>query len=367
MRRWLGLLVLMSTLLALGQCGESRAPQTPSPAAGLGQNLLVWATGDAAYKRPGWAEYSPVTFGTALARGDLLQVSAGGQGLLVCADLSLAALDSGYVGGVPCPDDSPILTRGDSLVIAPQRGVGAAGSIPVLLQPRHTFVRDPHPLIRWTPTEPGTTYTVHVWGSDLDWQGQTAATELPYPGSAPPLLPGVPYRVTITDDAGRSSGEEATALDLGFALLSEEEFAAVDSLVTAVYALQLEEKGARLVEAEIYAGHMLRADAISALTSLVGLDDSPAVLERLGDQYAEIGLFGEARQQYEAALAGYTALDITAGRAAALMGLGLAQRGDGEADLAAEALEQARRLFADLGDAAGAAQAQAILDELADD
>jgi len=366
-RRLLTLLVLACSLLALGQCGSSRTPQAPSPAGGLDQNLLVWASGDAAYKRPGWLEYSPATFGTAFVRGDLLRVSTDGQAILVCADLSLATLESGYMGGVPCPDGNHILTRGDSLVIAPQRGVGTTGVVPILLQPRHSFVRDPHPLIRWTPTTSGTTYTVRVWGTGLDWQGETASTELHYPDDAPPLHEGVTYRVTITDGAGRSSSEETTALDLGFALLPAGEVAGVDSLVDQVRSLQLREEGARLVEAEIYAGHLLRVEAISTLASLASSGDAPAVLERLADQYAAIGLFDEARQHYEAALAGYAALDVPAGRADALLGLGLAQRGDGDRTLATETLEQARRLYADLGDAGRAAQVQGFLDELAND
>jgi hypothetical protein len=368
MRRALLLLVLLSMLLALGQCGRTGTSTgiLPSSTEGvLGQNLLVKVSGALAYKHPGWNDYLPLTFGIALVRGDLLEVAPDGEGLLVCADLSLAPLEAGYLGGLPCPERNPVLTRGDSLVVAPQRGVAAGGSIPLLLQPRHTFVRDANPLVRWTPSDTADTlYTVRVWGSDVDWQTQTAAVEIRYPEEAPPLTAGISYWITIADDSGRSSDQEATALDLGFVLLTADQIAAVDSLLRQAQALNLDEQGSRLVEAEILVSRRLRADALVALTDLATRDGAPTVQQRLGEQYLEIGLYAQAQSACEAALAGFRNLGNRAGEAAALTVLGLAHRGDNDEAAARESLEQARELYQDLGDVDGARHVEQVLQDL---
>ena len=352
----------------MGQCGRPTTPSEDGPASAtgiLGQNLLVQASGDLSYKRPGWKDYLPLTFGIGLVRGDLLEVAVNGDGLLVCADLSVAPLEPGYVGGVPCPSTNEVLTRGDSLVIAPQRGASATDSIPILLQPRHTFVRDANPLIRWAPSgASGATYTVRVWGGDVDWRGQATGSELRYPDEAPPLAPGATYRVTVTDDAGRSSDEEATALDLGFALLSADEIAAVDALVKQTRDLNLNDEGTRLVEAEVLIAHGLRADAIAMLAGLSDQGDAPTVMQRLGEQYLQIGLYSEARQHYQAALAGFQSLGNRALEAAVLTGLGLAQRGDNDEASARESLEQARQLYQDLGDTEDVGRVEQVLEDL---
>jgi len=362
------LLVLLSMLLALGQCGRSGNTTdtlSSSTEGGLGQNLLVKVSGELAYKHPGWNDYLPLTFGIALVRGDLLEVAPDGEGLLVCADLSLAPLEAGYLGGLPCPERNPVLTRGDSLVIAPQRGVATGDSIPLLLQPRHTFVREAHPLIRWTPSDTGDTlYTVRVWGSDVDWQTQTAAAEIRYPEEAPPLTTGIGYRITITDGSGRSSDQEATALDLGFVLLTADQITAVDRLLQQVRALNLDDEGTRLVEAEILVSQGLRADAITTLAELVARDGAPTIVQRLGEQYVEIGLYTQARPALQAAAAGFRSLGNRAEEAAALAGLGLAQRGDNDEASARASLEQARDLYQDLGDVDGARRVVQVLQDL---
>lgn len=370
MRRALVISLLAAVCLALGQCGRPSTPSGGEGASGttLGQNLLVQLSGDLSYKRPGWKDYSPLTFGIALVRGDLLEVGDGASGVLVCADLSLAPLSPGYLGGVPCPDKNQVLTRGDSLVLAPQRGANAADSIPLLLQPRHTFVRDATPLIRWAPSSPqGSLYSVRVWGGDLDWQGQTAATELRYPADAPALVPRTTYRVTVTDDAGRDSDAEATALDLGFVLLSPEEAAAVDKLAKQAADLRLDEEAASLVESEILSAHNLRADAISILTRLADTGGAPAVFQRLGGLYLEVGLYAEAKHSFQAALSGFQDLGMQAWQAAALVGLGQAQRGDGDVASARQSLEQAAQLYGDLGDQEGLGRAEQLLQDLGND
>jgi len=356
MRRAFTLHLLIGLAVILAGCCAPIPMPTPTPTypPDLGLHLLVEVTGDLTHKRSGWKEYLPLSFGTALDRGDLLKAAPDAEGLIVCADLSLAQVPAGYHGGLSCPQSEPILTRGENLMVGPRRSAVTPSFIPYVLSPRHTFIQTPCPLLSWQPSGTGTvTYTVRVLGSVLDWQTETVATELRYPDSAPPLGPGVPYRLIVTDTDGRSSEEEETTLDLTFALLPSEETTVVQMLVAQVRGLGLSERAIRLLEAEIYATQGLRDDAIALLENLAAGEDAPAIHGRLGDLCLEVGLYTEARSAYEHALAGYRNLGDRAGEAATLVELGLACWGNRGDDTAQDYMEQARAVYQNLGDAEG--------------
>jgi len=153
-------------------------------------------------------------------------------------------------------------------------------------------------------------------------------------------------------------------LDVSFSLLSLEEAETVRSLVAQAQTLGLDERATQLLEAEIYAAHGLRADAIALLEELAAGEDAPAVHRRLGDLYLEIGLYAEAREAYERALEGYRALGDRAGEAAVLTGLGLAYWGNRDDGTARDCLEQARDLDEALGDAEGVERVESTLGEM---
>lgn len=354
---------MTSTAIAVPSDTPTSEP-TLIPTPDVGLHLLVEVTGDLSHERPGWKEPLPLSFGTSLDWDDLLRAAPDAKGLIVCADLSVTSVPADYYGGLPCPQETPILRRGKRLVANPQRGKPEDYSIPYVLGPRHTFIQTPHPLLRWHPSSTGTvTYTVQVWDGSLDWQGQTTATEWVYPDDAPPLEPGIPYYLVVV--GGRhSSEEEKTSLDLSFVLRTPAEVAAVQSLVTQVQGLGLDERAICLLEAEIYAAHKLWADAIVLLEELTSKEDAPTVHRRLGDLYLEVGLYIEAQETYKSALDGYRALGQKDGEAHVVAGLGLAYRGDHDDATARNYLEQAWDLYKALGDADGMTRVENVLDEM---
>lgn len=386
MRRTGVLLLLLAAMLTLTHCPTQTPTPTPSaptvtltptptptltpsptlaPVPDFGLYLLVEVRGSLNYKHPGWKDYLPLSFGTTLERGYLLRAKSDAQGLVVCADLSLWTVPPDYDGGLDCPQDTPILMRGESQMVEPRRGATQMGSIPYVLSPRHTFIQTDHPLLRWHPSTTGTvTYAVQVWGGALDWRTEITTTELLYPDNAPPLKPGVPYYLTVVDASDRSSKKEQTALDLSFNLLSPEKRETVRSLEEQAWGLSLDERGTRFLLAEIYASHYLIADAIALLEELaVQEENTPTVYRRLGDLYREVGLYSEAKGAYESALAGYCALGDRAGEASALVGLGLAHRGDRDDLTARYYLEKAMSTCQVIGDDKCTAQVQAMLDK----
>lgn len=380
MRQAFALCFTLGMVLLLGACVPP-PPPTPTPAPDLCLYLLVEVEGDLSHKRPGWKEYLPLSFGTCLNRKDLLRAAPDAHGLIVCPDLALVEMAGDDWGGLPHleatrvltrgesivlpPPAAPVLFRGESLVVGPQRVTPLAFSIPYILSPRHTFIQTDRPLLRWHPFGTGVvTYTVRVWGGALDWRARIAATELRYPEEAPPLEPGVPYHLTVTDADGRSSDEERTALDLSFILLSPEEIATIQKLVARVQELDLNERATHLLKVEIYAAHGLQADAIALLEELAPVEDAPTVHRRMGDLYLEIGLYTEAQKSYEQALAGYRTLGQKDGEAHVLAGLGLGYRGDRDDATARDYLELARDLYRVLGDADGVTRVENVLDEM---
>ncbi len=353
------LLPLLLALVLSCVCCRPVPPTMPTaestPTHDLGLHLLVKVTGDLSHKRPGWKEYFPLSFGTALHWDDLLRAAADAQGLVVCADLTVAEVPANYQGGLPCPRAEPVLTRGESLVVGPRRDTQLAPSIPYILSPRRTFILTPHPVLQWQPSSSGIiTYTVEVRGGSLDWKVETTATELVYPDNAPLLEPGMPYHLVVVDERGRSSEEEKTSLDLSFVLHPPKEIETIEALVARVRGLGLDDRAARLLISEIYTAHQLRSDAIALLEGLAAGEGAPAIHGRLGDLYLEIGLYREARQAYERALSGYRSFGDKAGEAASLSGLGLAYRGDGDDATARNYLEQAVTVYRSIGDADGA-------------
>ena len=360
MRRICVLLLYLGPVLTL-VCCNSQPP--PVPSSDIGLHLLVEAPDGLTRKRPGWDSFLPITFGETLNREDLLQNTSSTEGLIVCSDLSLVSMPSGYHGGLPC-SDKVLLVRDESRIADPKRQTASQviSSIPYILTPRHTFIQTTSPLLRWHPTgDSSTSYTVRVQGDTLNWWMETTNTELDYPQDAPSLVPKEPYRLIVEDSNGHSSSEEETSLDLHFALLSPEEIATVQSLLMRVQGLDIDERAMHLLKAEINASYKLCADAIILLEKLTANEDAPAIHRRLGDLYQEVGLYTEARISYEHALEGYRTLGDQAGEAATLVGLGLAYRGNLDDATARKYLERALDVYRTIGDAYNVANIEAIL------
>ncbi len=115
MIRNFALFLLLGLALLLADCAP-QPPPTPTPTPGLSRHLLVEVMGDLSHKRPGWGEYLPLSFGTALDRDDLLRAAPDAHGLVVCADLEPFQIPGDYLGGLPCRRSEPVFVRGRDLV-----------------------------------------------------------------------------------------------------------------------------------------------------------------------------------------------------------------------------------------------------------
>ena len=256
-------------------------------------NLAVSTEGQVAIKRKGWVSYAPVVFGTNLLLGDLLKVGESSSVKVVCSDLKIRDITAG-MAGVPCPASPAFLRAPDGSRINVTRSNGASLMV---LAPRKTKVLSTHPLLRWTPVEGATTYTVIVRAENFYWSRQVnAITELQYPEDAPRLQPGVVYKA-IVRTADKSSESEA-GLGLGFSILDPGEKKIVEDEQREVESLGLPDGPTQFILAHLYAAHGLESEAIQRLELVSGSFKVAAVDRSLGDFYLQVGLVRDAEKYY---------------------------------------------------------------------
>lgn len=370
-------LVILLAFTLLG-CNPPRvaspsSSQSALPLVNSGPHLVTNVQGELTRIRPSWNKKLPVSFATELDINDLLYVGPSSSITIVCADLKTVVSISGpYQGGTRCSEAEPLLQqREGSLVVRPIRAtLDELTQIPYIILPRHSFIQTEKPLLRWKTTTPLisntalVTYTVRVWGDTLDWETQTTTNELIYPLTAPKLQTSTPYHITVTDNNGRSSAEEKTVLDLSFALLPPKEAEVIQFLVDQIQSLQVGDTAHRLLQAEIYATHGLRAESILLLEDVLKTENVPAVHLSLANLYLAMGLYLEADERFQQAIEGYHALGDSFGEAQALVGAGVAFSGLNQVTEAKSHFTQAKTLYETLGNSGAVAFIQGMIDDL---
>lgn len=331
---------------------STQAAEDRSGSYGADTNVLLEVRGDVRLRRTTWNGYYPVSLGTILHRGDMLQLGGDAIATVLCDDLTLWAVPGGGPQGVNngCPlPEAPDIVR-DGISLAPVRS--PSSDIPYVISPRRTNIMNGAPLLRWKALADTAEYTVTVDQGRPQWTVQGDAFQ--YPGN-PRLVPGEIYKVHVVTSDGRTSTE---GQDLGFRLLTGDELDDVMGLVSRAEALSLPDEAEALALAYVYmsrsyAGWHLTADAIDRVEWLQQQGvESPAVAQFLGDLYLEIGLGNEARQAYETAARLAAAGDDTGAQAVALFALGkLLSVGNCEERVASVGvLEQAAAGYEELGD-----------------
>jgi hypothetical protein len=307
--RTIGFLLLAIGLL-LGWGSRPSRSQLPAAAGDVGRplNLTVSTSGPVSFKRQGWKIYVPIAFGTAVQFGDLLKVGDAARLMVVCSDLTLHDVPNG-MSGVPCPATSGTQPEGktsqlkatlrspDGSLVNPTRGWRDDGSSPMVLSPRRTKLLSPLPVLRWTPVQGATNYSVMVRSFNLAWSATvTGATETFYPPTAPRLEPGIDYKLIVR--AGDHSSELEPGIGLGFSIVSESERKTVEEEQRKIEALGLPPGPTLFLTAHLYSAHGLESDAISKLEVAMKISNEPEIARALGDCYGRAGLMRKAEEAY---------------------------------------------------------------------
>lgn len=303
-------MIALFSLLAV-VCGPSPMPtpantplaetEMPRPMATLfpeeGLNLLV-SQGSVQLKRLAWNEYYPVSFGTAIQRGDLIRPAAGETALILCADLTVHTIDQ--LSGSPCDGAEPRLSWEGNRIITPRT---PATEIPYVLYPRNTSILEARPLLRWHDTG-ASSYTVSIIESGVViWQetGLTS-TEIRYPDEAPVLNPEAIYLLEVEDDeTGISSGNDPIQ-GLGFRTVSAVEVNALEQVQQAIDQLPLDEATQRFVLALYYASQGVYGEGLRLLDETTDLHTLPNSQRWRGHLWVAMRLNGAGLEAYGIAL-----------------------------------------------------------------
>lgn len=274
-----------------------------------------------------------------LSNGDQVQLSSGAVAKIVCpGKKALRAVSrSGERLGVTalCPEWKARIRRGP-----PPLGIlsGTDSQTPYLISPRRTLVLTPTPTLRWNPVPGVTQYTVQVSSSQgVVWQTQVQNLQLTYPGT-PPLQPGIPYRVTIQINTGKSSQGE---LGSEFILLRDSEAKTVQAEVSQIIQSDVSRETKTLKLVDFYnayevanpanysltdqeaKNYRLNADAIATLEDWLQSSPSLPIFYRLlGDLYAQTGVMRPAEQAYFRAIGQIQSLQDLEEWTLAMAGLG---------------------------------------------
>ncbi|MDZ8185776.1 MAG: tetratricopeptide repeat protein [Nostoc sp. ChiSLP02] len=279
------------------------------------------STGKVFLKRPDWSNFRPVSIGTELNQGDQIKPDKGVRVRVVCPNLSKPFVPIGVPSGLKtiCPVWQAIISKAP-----PPAGTlgGTNPLIPYLITPRHTLLLSSTPTFRWNAIPKATQYTVTLQSpTGVVWQKQVKNNSVVYPG-LPRLQSGTNYSLVIKANTGKTSQDEGTS-NLDFRVLRKSEAAAIQSEVTKITKLGLNEQVTALMLANVYSrytlpqdaipaygltadtfkSYNLSAEAIATLETLVKTGKRSTIIYRsLGDIYWQTGLAQKAIDNYLAAI-----------------------------------------------------------------
>lgn len=353
-------------LATLGVCvlcilGQPRGGVAqPAPLVGAGTdpeehslNLVTVAEGDVRLRRKTWLTAHPMSLGTILQRGDLLQLAKGGKAEVLCDNLTVWKVPVGLsnlTAGCPKPPEA-VLTRGRELIIATRDPASLTG--PYVISPRLTKVF-PKPLqLRWQGVPGTTTYLVRLIRTSgteaVVWEQEVSATEVLYHG--PDLEPHRVYNYKVAVQALDGPAARVTSEGLGFTPLSASELMRVEDARRKLAALAFPSEVKALALALLYIGHDLRAAAMQTLDPMARSGSrTVAVHATLGHLARQMGLWHEAEAYYTQASRLAERTNDLESRATIQEGLGLVYAALQDAPKARHWFKQAQQSSKQLGD-----------------
>jgi hypothetical protein len=335
-----------------------------------------------------------------LRPGTRVQVPSGARLGLICADDHFVELTAGgewQLSEAACGEGRELPTgtyqhmlpkAGRILDLEGSREVeaktkekeGDYGRIPVILSPRNTSLLELTPELRWVEVDGAIEYVISLSGMTAFEEISVAAEELgceehpltgsnricslAWPASEWPLEPGQRYFLAV---GARRGVAEDLRLSEKSALrtLAEEAAGEVEAAVSGIEALPLDAVTHDLLLAGLYARQGLYGDAADAYEQALAGQPSPAVYVALGDVYSEMALYRWAFEAYREALQVLSEdEDGPSVRAAAEFGLGRVyyNYADDFAE-AAKHFEAAAQMYEEAGAAEWLGRAQKALKE----
>lgn len=290
-------------------------------------HYLLPRSAEVRLKRSRWSDFFPATFATALGPTDQIEVK--GEALVLCADLRVKRI-SGFIDRNPCGFELAILTYQDRSFINRENPTATA-KLPYIIYPRNTLVLDSRPALLWHDTG-AVSYTVGlIQGKESLWVEQVVTgNQLLYPADAPPLQPGIDYRLLVRDNTSGQNSDQDPAKGIGFRLANSTELTSIAAGREQIMALtELTDPERDFALALYYAGLEDISDsgfyplgeAWQIMDTLTQTQNSPALHLWRARLLAQLKLANEAATAYQAAKESATTLGDIESEAAAYAGL----------------------------------------------
>jgi len=314
-------------------------------------------------KRQGTDRLIPAQFNLDLYSGDVVNTYAGAAANIICENGVLFNLpqQSNLTLDCSATDDPRVVARLDpalgQLSVSPSVTFTLASDVsrapraeqdrlPLLLGPRNTVITATRPAFHWQPVPAVSGYRLSLsLSGGAMWSRETTATDLSYPADAPPLEPGSTNIVTLV-----TLDDETAADKSRLKLLSERDAATLAGAEAEIRALNVDQTSRAYLLAQLYRGWGMTDAAITQLERLTTTGVTSASLWRqLGDLYFEIGLYAQAEENYQAALAAAEASGDHSEKAAAHLGLSRVAHAFEENQAALDHLQTAEELYRQAG------------------
>ena len=316
------MLPVLVTMLALAGTGAPAAALPALPVHALLQAaqsdpvaMVVRVTGTVAVQRGGGGTSTPATVGMRLMAGDRVNVTSGGQAILLYASGRRETLTQTTTIAAPAQAErAGVFDRTVSTLNAvastdarqqPNRQgmIRPIAGAATLMSPRNQVkVVDLRPTFTWSRVPGATSYTIQIRSDDgvtrkrFDVGSDTSWT---LPASESPLSPGVGYHWTVSPGSAGRVAEEQT-----FRTLSAQEYGAVAAGMAELRAAELDPWSDGLfLAALVYRDAGLFYEADRALRQLDAGDASLGQAYYLlrGEVYDALGLLEAAAASFDRA------------------------------------------------------------------
>lgn len=300
---------------------------------------LISVQGQVEIKRKKWLNYYPVTLGTTLCQGDLIRPIKDAKAVVQCADpdQNLWVVPKFLLSGVniSCrPADEPIFTIDGP--ITPTRDP-LASHIPYIITPNNTWILSARPKLRWVAVPGAISYVVRVIGPGVKWVKEVNTPEIVYSGEQPlqPVEEG--YLITVESDRG------ITPARATFGLLDQKKATRVQAAAERMARENLTDEEKTLAITTLFIGQGLITPAIERLElAIANGSQTPVIYYTLGNLYAQLELFHQAKENYLKAVQSSTNTYDIEGQVATATKLGEVYQVIGEPEKATYWLKQAQ-------------------------
>jgi hypothetical protein len=348
-------------IAALGVLCSGFSLGLPVSANDGGFHLVTESQGDVKLQRKG-QKVQPVHVGDRLRTTDKLLLGKGGRAKVLCQNL--AKWSPKTVGSFEVATGCKVSGRSVLQSVNSDRIPTRSSNdpkIPYIISPRNTTVIESELWLKWNPVAGAKSYRVLVTGPDVNWETTVTQSHVAYGGTT--LKPKMRYRVMVTAESGESSKSDVVT---GFERLDDVALTQLKSDITAVLEQKdLSEEATVLAIAHLERSNELYGSAIDRLEMwLARGNKSAAVSQLLGELYRQVGLPGLARDHYVVGLEMMRRDGNLAGHAEVLNSLGQVDRDSDLLKAAIGWLEEAQKLYRELGDGERVQQLEKELTDL---